>query len=302
MKVPPLISVVMIFWNARPFFKEAIQSVFNQSYPAWELLLVDDGSADGSAEIALQAAARHPGRVHYLHHEGRQNRGMSASRNLGIFHSNGEFVAFLDADDVWLPDILADQAALMAAHPEAAMVFGQLLYWYGWNGAPEDCQRDYVEALGVPPNTLVRPPVLVPLFLQNKAAVPSGILVRRGLFEQVGPFEEAFRGEYEDQVFCAKVCLQAPVFAAGQCWYRYRQHQGSSVAVGHQTGETASARLSFLNWLETYLIEQNISDPLVWQALHQELRPFRHPTMHRLTARLRQFNSQVQTWIRPVLD
>jgi glycosyltransferase involved in cell wall biosynthesis len=79
----PLVSVVVIFLNAADFIEEAIESVIAQTFADWELLLVDDGSTDASTGIAKAYAARHPGRVFYLTHEGRENRGMSASRNLG---------------------------------------------------------------------------------------------------------------------------------------------------------------------------------------------------------------------------
>src|SRR5258705_7087515 len=93
--VSPLVSVVMIFLNAESFIQEAIQSVLDQDYSNWELLLVDDGSSDGSTQIALAAAGQYPQRVHYLEHADHQNRGMSASRNLGARHAHGEYLAFL---------------------------------------------------------------------------------------------------------------------------------------------------------------------------------------------------------------
>src|SRR6266545_8317921 len=96
----PLVSTVMIFLDAEPFLEEAIDSVFVQTYRHWELLLVDDGSTDGSSDIAKRYAREHPGRVRYLEHPGHENRGTSASRNLGVRHSRGELVALLDADDV----------------------------------------------------------------------------------------------------------------------------------------------------------------------------------------------------------
>src|SRR5216684_3354263 len=99
----PLTSVIMIFLNAEKFIQEAIESVFAQGYDSWELLLVDDGSTDSSTVLALRYAEQYPVKVRYIEHEGHQNRGMSASRNLGIRHAQGEYLAFLDADDVWLP-------------------------------------------------------------------------------------------------------------------------------------------------------------------------------------------------------
>src|SRR6266508_1759684 len=101
MKNQPLVSVVIIFWNADRFLREAIESVFAQAHTKWELLLVDDGSTDRSTEIARTYAHRYPGTVHYFEHHDHQNRGMSASRNLGIRNAQGKYIAFLDADDVW---------------------------------------------------------------------------------------------------------------------------------------------------------------------------------------------------------
>jgi glycosyltransferase involved in cell wall biosynthesis len=281
----PLVSVVIIFLNAERFIQEAIESVFAQTSHDWELLLVDDGSSDGSTAIARRYAEKYPERVRYLEHPGHANRGMSASRNLGIHYSQGHYIALLDADDVWLSNTLEEQVVILETHPAAAMVYGPIQWWYSWTGKPEDRERDYVEKLGVPPDTIIQPPRLLPLFLQDKAAVPSGILVRRQIIERVGGFEDTFRGEYEDQVFCAKLCFNAPVFASGRCWYRYRQHPDSCVLIGQRTGETYAARLFFLNWLATYLSEQKVQDRGIWQALRFELWPYCHPRAFRLLRR-----------------
>ncbi|TMA78855.1 MAG: glycosyltransferase family 2 protein [Deltaproteobacteria bacterium] len=281
----PLVSVVIIFWNAERFLREAIESVFAQAYANWELLLVDDGSTDGSTAIARSCVEQDPQRVRYLEHPGHANRGMSASRNLGIRNAQGAYVAFVDADDVWFSNTLEEQVGILEAYPEAAMAYGPIEYWYSWTGMPEDRERDYVEKLGVTPNTVIQPPKLLPLFLQDKAAVPSGILVRRHVIERVGGFEDTFRGEYEDQVFCVKICLSAPIFASGQCWYRYRQHRDSCVLTGQRTGETHSARLFFLNWVTKYLSEQKSKDRGVWRALSLEFWRFTHPRAFRLLRR-----------------
>jgi glycosyltransferase involved in cell wall biosynthesis len=267
----PRVSVVIIFLDAERFLGEAVDSVLAQTYRDWELLLVDDGSTDGSGAIARQYAEANRNRVRYLAHPQLANRGMSASRNLGVQHAVGEYVAFLDSDDVWLPSILGDQVAILDAQADAAMVYGPLQYWFSWTGDARDGARDRIEALGVPPDTIVRPPRLLPLFLQDRAAVPSGLLVRRAVITAVGGFEEAFRGEYEDQVFCAKVCTTRPVFASGRTWYRYRQHPGSCVAEGLRTGDTVQARVTFLRWLRRYLLGQRVTDVAVWFALHEEL-------------------------------
>jgi glycosyltransferase involved in cell wall biosynthesis len=282
---PRLVSIVLIFLNAEQFIQEAIESVFAQTYDNWELLLVDDGSSDGSTRIARSYLERHPRRVRYLEHPGHANRGMSASRNLGSRHATGEYVAFLDADDVWMPHKLEQQVTALDAHPEAAMVYGLSQYWYSWTGKPEDQRCDFVDDLGVSPNTLIQPPALLTrFFLAQEAAIPnpSNILVRHEIIEQVNGFDEAFGDYYEDQVFLAKICLKAWVFAASECWDRYRQHPNSSSSIAQKTRLEYSTRLFFLHWLADYLSGQDVKDPKIWQALRKELWRCRHPFLFSL--------------------
>ncbi|NEO11122.1 MAG: glycosyltransferase family 2 protein [Moorea sp. SIO3F7] len=265
-----LVSTIIIFLNPEPFIQETIESVFAQTYDNWELLLVDDGSTDGSTEIALQYARKYPEKVRYLEHEGHQNRGMSATRNLGIRHAKGEYIAFLDADDIWLPNTLAEQVVLLNAHPEAAMVYGPIQWWYSWTGNPEDQQRDYFEKVGVQTDTLINPPTLFLLLLQRRISI-SGMLLRRQIVEDVGGFEENFRGLYEDQVFCSKICLHAPVFPVSNCWYKYRQHPNNCCSIAEKTGKEYIARLFYLNWVGQYLSEHKIKDIKVWYVFIKEL-------------------------------
>jgi glycosyltransferase involved in cell wall biosynthesis len=275
-----LVSVIIIFLNAESFIEEAIESVLAQTYQRWELLLVDDGSSDASTEIARRCAVQNHKQVRYLEHPGHQNRGMGASRNLGIRQAQGEYVAFLDADDVWLPQKLERQVTILNSQPEAAMLYGNTRYWHSWTGNTEDRQRDYVPELGVQTNTLVHPPRLLPLFLKGKAAVPCpcSILVRRDALEQIGGFEESFHGMYEDQAFYAKICLARPIFVSSECLDLYRQHPDSTCSVTANAGDSRSARLSFLNWLATYMSEHKVTDSEVWQALRRELWLHGHPT------------------------
>jgi len=274
----------MIFLNTEEFIREAIESVFAQRYEAWELLLVDDGSEDLSTTIAKSYADQYPRKVRYFEHARHENRGMSASRNLGIANSAGEYIAFLDSDDIWLPNKLQQQVSLLESQPKAAMVYGPTQWWYSWTGKPEDRSRDYIHALGVPPNTLQHPPVLVTNFLRMEGVSPCtcSVLLRRKVVEQVGGFEETFRGLYEDQAFFAKLCLSAPVYVSSVCSAKYRQHPKSSLSVNEQTGQYQSARPVFLNWLSAYLSKQGIQDAVVWQALHREMWPYQHPGLYRM--------------------
>jgi glycosyltransferase involved in cell wall biosynthesis len=279
----PLVSVIIIFLNAAKFLEEAIDSVFAQTHDNWELLLVDDGSTDTSSAIARRYVTREPVKVRYLEHPGHQNSGMSASRNLGIRHARGAYIAFLDADDVWLPHKLKQQTAIMDSQPAAAMVYGATQYWRSWTGNAEDRHRDYTPGLGVQPNTLIEPPTLLTRFLRGEAAVPSpcDIMVRREIVEDVGGFDQAFRSLYEDQVFYAKVCLKAPVFVSDQCWDKYRQHEESACAVAGKAGLNASAHLRFLKWIEGYLSKHGVKDAELWEALQEKLRPYRQPILRR---------------------
>src|SRR5262249_48506268 len=166
----PIVSCILIFYNAEQFIQEAIDSVFAQTYSDWELLLVDDGSVDGSSEIACRIAQMHPERVRVVEHEVRGNRGMSASRNLGIRSSHGKYVAFVDSDDIWTERQLEQQVSILEAHPAAAAVFGKTRYWYGWTKEPADLRRDFVCGLSIRLNRVVPPPSVFPLVLSG----PSG--------------------------------------------------------------------------------------------------------------------------------
>jgi len=296
----PGISVVMIFLDAEHFLDEAIASVFGQTYSAWELLLVDDGSTDGSAACAQRWAREHPQRVRYLTHPAHVNRGMSASRNLGIRHARGLYLAFLDSDDVWLPDKLFHQMALLEAWPEAAMVYGPTRWWYSWTGRVEDQSRDFVHPLGITPDTLVQPPTLLTHFLRNEGASPCtcSILVRREVVERVHGFQDAFRGLYEDQAFCAKICLSLPVVASAECLYLYRQHPDSACAVATRTGQAHAARLQFLTWLAAYLSEQRLVHAAVDQAVRDELWRSRHPLLERGLSHARRLARRIKSPVR----
>ncbi len=296
MKPEPLVSVITPFYNTDPaFLQEAVESVFQQTYPHWELLLIDDGTTGTSTQVAQRYSEQCPDRVRCLEHDSRRNRGMSASRNLGLQQARGEHIAFLDADDVWLPHKLEQQVALLDSHPDAAMVYGNTQYWYGWTGRREDAGRDYQPNLGLPSDRLVHPPTLLSLYLEARAAVPCicSVLVRREAIQSVGGFEAGFRDLYEDQVFYAKQCLAAPVFVSRQCWDRYRQHPGSSTAVASKAKHADRARQTFLNWLEGYLAEQGVQDALVWRALRRAQWRNRHPTLARLLRSVRRLAQRV---------
>lgn len=282
------VSVIINFENAAPFLGEAIASVYEQSFADWDLILVDDGSRDGSAEIARAAVDRDSRRVRCVQHPGGANRGMSASRNLGASVASGEYLAWLDADDVFFPRKLEQQVAILDAHPRAALVYGRTQHWYSWTGEPADRDRDYLSYLGVDPNTLVEPPLLLTLALESRAPTPGPgeFLVRRSSFERTGGFEERFRTLFEDQALLAKIYLVEPVFVSDEPWIRYRRHNTSSTRAAGPGGRFALG-LQYLDWLERYLRANNVDDRRLLRALRGKRRRYRRPRLYALERRLR---------------
>jgi glycosyltransferase involved in cell wall biosynthesis len=286
-KRKPLISAIIIFFNEERFLEEAIESVFAQTYDIWELLLVDDGSTDKSTEIACRYAGKYPKKVSYLEHDGHENRGMSASRNLGVRKAKGKYICYLDGDDVWLPNMLEKQVAILESQPQAVMVSAPLQLWHSWTGKPEDMHRDTLyglEAGVMHPygDTLVRLPKPLNLFLRDERFIPSSVLVRSDVIKSVGGYEDVFRDGFSDAVVFVKICLSSMVFVSNECLYKYRKHSESYTYKAWRTGEFRSSRQVYLNWIGQYFLEQGVKDPEIWQALKDGLRKHQHSRLHRI--------------------
>lgn len=270
----PFVSVIMPFYNTAPaFMVEAIESVLTQTYPHWELLLVDDGSTNtASSETAQVYATTHPEKIRYLEHPDHINKGLGPSRQLALEHARGDLIAFLDADDVWLPAKLMEQVSLFSLHPEVGMVYGRTRYWHSWTGNPQDQEKDYLPPTGLATDSVMLTPELLILFIQQQIAIPCmcSIIIRRELFETAGKFEKGIRDFfYEDQMLYAKICLHAPVYVADACWDYYRQHPDSGT---HRTSEQGQAlHLEYLCWLASYLQQQQVENETLWQALNRQV-------------------------------
>jgi glycosyltransferase involved in cell wall biosynthesis len=300
----PVVSVVVIFLNAERFLREAVESVLGQTYAAWELLLVDDGSTDGSTETAMSYVDRYPGQVRYLEHAGHQNLGMSVSRNLGIRHALGEFIATLDADDVWTPGKLEEQVRILRAHPEVGVTYGRTLNWHSWSGSPTAGEQDTYASLGVEPETIYRPRFLFKRAIEGDITTPSmsGIFFRREVFDRSGGFEEEFRGMFEDQVFVAKVFLAETVYVSGQVWDKYRIHPDSCCSVNMAEGAYARTHYAYLSWLHEYLIARGLKGGVGWYAIQVSLLPYRHPAIAPLYRYLARLQGRVVYFARKTLS
>ena len=159
----PLISVMMTVYNGAPYLAEAIESVLGQTYRPIEFIVVDDGSDDGSSEIATGFVPA----LQYVHHP---RRGMGASRNRAVQLAKGRYLTYLDADDRLRPDALERQAAVLTAHPQVDVVFGHV--------------REFVSPeLDASARARLRP-----ASERLPGRLPTTMLIRRDAFFRVGLF------------------------------------------------------------------------------------------------------------------
>lgn len=195
----PLVSVVVPTYNRAHCIGNAVASILGQTFRDLELLVVDDGSKDDTAALM---ASYHDPRLRYLPQP--VNRGRNAVRNVGIREARGEFVAFLDSDDVWLPDKLAYQVAAMQKAPEVALHMSAALF-LGENGGTVSYplldrydEPVWARDLG---SDLVFP------------FVSQTWLVRRRIFDEAGVFDESIPA-WEEHDWMARVCPHHPVIGS----------------------------------------------------------------------------------------
>jgi glycosyltransferase involved in cell wall biosynthesis len=289
----PLVSAVTIVRDGERFLAEAIDSVLRQTYQSLELVVVDDGSTDRSAQIADGVARAMPERVRLVRHADCGSHGMSAARTLGVRTARGGLIAFLDADDVWLPDKIAEQVAVLDANPAAGMVYGRTQMWHSWD--PNAARSDSFYDLGVAPDRLYPPLRLLPQLLENRVQSPTtcNALVRRSAYEEAGGFETPFSGLYEDQIFFAKLYVRSATYVSSRFWARYRRHQANEPRARFSYARYYRERRAFLEWLAEHLADLPV-DEAVAAVLASELRRAQHPYRAALAARLRRGAPQVR--------
>jgi len=168
-----LVSVIIATYNMGGYLTQAVESVLAQSYPELELLIVDDGSTDDTPDIVRQWQS--DPRVRVLR---QPNAGQARAKNAGVRLSRGAFVAFLDADDVWLPDKLASQMPLFEGRPDVGVVYSE---YEKMDGAGRPLPRA--------PSPLHRGRVSGALLIENFVGFPTAV-VRRALLERYGAFDE----------------------------------------------------------------------------------------------------------------
>jgi glycosyltransferase involved in cell wall biosynthesis/SAM-dependent methyltransferase len=292
----PLVSCIVIFYNADRYISDALESVASQTWPNWELVLVDDGSTDDSRSITEAFATRYPDRVRILEHPGRANLGKSVARNVGFSAAKGEFIAMLDADDVWLPEKLAEQVALMAAHREVDIVYGRVEFWYSWTGKPRDAMKKYTSALGIPPDTPQDARRLLEVILRKTARgvdevtpYPSAMMFRRALLERSGGCDPDFKFLHDDVVFFVKAFLVAKIYAADRIWAKYRVAPDDTYSLSFEAAfkagdwsEGGEPERRLLERAEQYIASAVPPSKRLVRALRHARLQFQAPQFHRL--------------------
>ncbi len=205
----PKVSIIIPAFNAANFLPETLDSVLNQTLKADEIFLVDDGSTDGTPDIARSYRAH----VQYLHQE---NQGVAAARNRGLARATGEFVCFLDADDWFYPDNLRLKVHFLARNPEVGLVHGLVDVT---DAELESTGEILTGATGEIITDLLR-------FSPPAIPCPSNALMRRDLVEDVGGFDESL-GTSADFDLWLKIAQRTIVGRVDEVVIKYRRHEGA---------------------------------------------------------------------------
>ncbi|MCE5307561.1 MAG: glycosyltransferase family 2 protein [Acidobacteriales bacterium] len=203
------VSVVIPNYNHTRYLGGAVQSVISQTYQDIEIIVVDDGSTDGCAEVVSGFG----GRVRYMRQE---NQGLAGARNTGIRAASGELVGLLDADDQWLPGFLERMVSVALLHPNAAA------YFCSARGMDES-SHDLPQVFGRAPHSRDG---LYATLLRASFIIPSTTVVRRDAVVAAGLFDQSLRS-CEDLDLWLRLLATHEVIGAPECLVRYRVHDNT---------------------------------------------------------------------------
>jgi len=211
----PLVSIIMPLFNAERFLVQSINSVLNQEYRNWELIIVDDFSCDTSAGIAEKFASSHERvRVFKL---GKNSGCPAVPRNAGIRRARGEYIAFLDADDLWLPEKLSLQVGYMEKHCDIFLVYGKCL-----TNAGGKLLKNAV------PNKLRNGAISRHLYMQNFIPIPT-VMIRNTIAGKEYFFnEDPSLRAIEDYFLWMEISLREKIGFLNETLAIYRIHRGNT--------------------------------------------------------------------------
>lgn len=202
------ISIIVAVYNGEKYLEEALQSALSQTRAAAEIIVVDDGSSDRSAEIARACGTTVISQA---------NAGLSAARNTGFKASRGDYLVFLDDDDRLLPDTLAINAALLDSDPRLGFVGGRSRIIRS-DGTRTDEIKGDDSSVPCSYKTLMEGSAFVP---------PSSVMFRRKPIEEIGAFDVALRSGNEDLDVYLKVARHWPVLRHDEVLVEYRRHENN---------------------------------------------------------------------------
>jgi len=208
----PRVSVIIPAYNTAPFIAETLNSVFGQTFRAFEVIVINDGSPDtAELEIALEP---YRNRIRYLKQE---NRGLPGARNAGIRLARGELLAFVDSDDLWMPDYLSSQVEFLDTHPRVyASISDALLFGSGGDVVWRMLKEGASPVLGF--EEMVK---------RKGGQLPSAMVARRQRVVDIGLFDERIRIG-EDVEFCVRLTFpDGAIGYLGRVLVKYRQRLGS---------------------------------------------------------------------------
>ena len=202
----PVISVIIPCFNYGALLPETVQSVQSQTFTNWECIIVNDGSTDTTAEVAESLAACDP-RIRLVQ---QKNAGPSVARNMGLRVARGQYLQFLDADDLLQPRKWERQAAYLDAHPEVAVVYGSAQYFSSAEKGGGNALLASQEMYDSPRFEKLSKDILRALTTRNHLVV-NAPLVRRSIAKQIGGFDPALR-TMEDWDYWLRMLLASATF------------------------------------------------------------------------------------------
>ena len=209
----PLVSVVIPTFNRASFVRQAIESVLQQRFQDYELIVVDDGSTDGTRAVVESLGPR----VRYVY---QSNRGAAAARNFGVRHARAPWIAFQDSDDLCAPDHLESLYGYVRDHPDCGMVFGNGAYLDG----PQHNRNTIIpakksrrlEAAGV---------TLQDLFAKSIVRLQASIILKSA-YDAVGGMDESLRICHDLDLFF-RLSMRVPIKYLDRTVFFYRKHDGN---------------------------------------------------------------------------
>ncbi len=200
------VSVIIPTYNNAEFLSQAIESVIAQTHKDIEIIVVDDGSTDNTRDV-MQGYA---GRAIYIRQE---NAGPSKARNAGILRAKGEYIAFLDADDVWFPNKIEEQLKTLQIDSNIALIYSQAVVFNSHTG----------RELGISPKKIFSGNVFDALLSESGPIVLSSVIVRSRVLDEAGIFDESLING-EDQHLWLRIAKNHAIAGINQALLRRRLH------------------------------------------------------------------------------